>query len=327
MSFFDDIFGGPTTTKSVNIPASQQAEMDALSKFKTEQALPYYRRGMQGVEDIYNVNAPGMLQAAQNVGGVAGQVQETTGGVGESALRTGVTGLQSLFAPDYEANQVRSALQPAVAQYMTNIANQQAQFGGAGNLGSARQALAGQNLASQNAGLMANTAAQVQKDVAGQRQAVGNQLAQIGYGGMDRALAAAQAKQAASTSPTDQYYKNLAARYSLAPTLGTTPYPGTVGTEEQTGADWKSIIGKAIPLIPGASAIAPFFSDVRLKENIKHVKDVDGIKVYTYNYVWDKEPQLGAMAQDLLNTKYADAVSVHSSGYYQVDYTKLPELI
>ena len=320
MSFFDDIFGGPTTTKSVNIPASQQAEMDALSKFKTEQALPYYRRGMQGVEDIYNVNAPGMLQAAQNVGGVAGQVQETTGGVGESALRTGVTGLQSLFAPDYEANQVRSALQPAVAQYMTNIANQQAQFGGAGNLGSARQALAGQNLASQNASLMANTAAQVQKDVAGQRQAVGNQLAQIGYGGMDRALAAAQAKQAASTSPTDQYYKNLAARYSIAPTLGTTPYPGQVSTSEQKGADWNDLIGKVLPF-------TPFFSDVRLKENIKHVKDVDGIKVYTYNYVWDKEPQLGAMAQDLLNTKYADAVSVHSSGYYQVDYTKLPELI
>jgi hypothetical protein len=327
MSFFDDIFGGPTTTKSVNIPASQQAEMDALSKFKVEQALPYYRRGMQGAEDIYNINAPGMLQAAQNVGGIAGQVQETTGGVGESALRTGVSGLQSLFAPDYEANQVRAALQPAQAQYMTNVANQQAQFGGAGNLGSARQALAGQNLASQNQSLMANTAAQVQRDVAGQRQAVGNQLAQIGYGGMDRALAAAQAKQAASTSPTDQYYKNLAARYSLAPTLGTTPYPGTVGTEEQKGADWASIIGKALPLIPGLGSAATFFSDVRLKENIKHVKDVDGIKVYTYNYVWDKTPQVGAMAQDLLNTKYADAVSVHSSGYYQVDYNKLPELI
>lgn len=324
MSLFDDLFGGPTTTKSVNIPASQQAEMDALSKFKVEQALPYYRRGMQGVEDIYNINAPGMLQAAQNVGGVAGQVQETTGGVGESALRTGVTGLQSLFAPDYEANQVRAALQPAQAQYQQNVANQQAQFGGAGNLGSARQALAGQNLASQNQSLMANTAAQVQRDVAGQRQAVANQLAQIGYGGMDRALAAAQAKMAASQSPAEQYYKNLAARYSLAPTLGTTPYPGALGTEEQKGADWRDIIGKGIQLIPGIGSI---FSDARLKENIKHVKDVDGIKVYTYNYVWNKTPQLGAMAQDLLNTKYADAVSVHSSGYYQVDYTKLPELI
>jgi len=327
MSLFDDLFGGPKTTKTVDIPASQQAEMDALSKFKVEQALPYYLRGMKGVEDIYNINAPGMLQAAQNVGGVAGQVQETTGGVGESALRTGVTGLQSLFQPDYEANQVRAALAPAQAQYMQNVANQQAQFGGAGNLGSARQALAGQNLASQNASLMANTAAQVQRDVAGQRQAVANQLAQIGYGGMDRALAAAQAKQAAASSPTDQYYKNLAARYSIAPTLGTTPYPGALGTEEQKGADWNSIIGKAIPLIPGLGSIGTFFSDSRLKENITHVKDIDGIKVYTYNYVWDKTPQRGAMAQDLLNTKYANAVSVHSSGYYQVDYSKLPELI
>jgi len=107
----------------------------------------------------------------------------------------------------------------------------------------------------------------------------------------------------------------------------TPPYPGAQGSETQTGADYKDLIGKLLPFATGGGSIATLFSDARLKENIKHIKDVGDIKVYTYNYVWDKTPQQGVMAQDLLNTKYADAVSVHSSGYYQVEYAKLPELI
>ena len=44
-----------------------------------------------------------------------------------------------------------------------------------------------------------------------------------------------------------------------------------------------------------------------------------------YNYVWDMEQQSGVIAQELLNTKYADAVSLHDTGYYQVDYSMLPK--
>ena len=319
MSLFDDLFGGPTTTKTVEIPASQLRDMEATQKFRTDVAMPYFQKGMTDLERMYGINEPGMLKAAQNVAGTAGQVQETTGGVGESALRTGVTGLQSLFNPDYEQNQIMAALAPAQAQYQQNIAGQRAQFGGTGNLGSARQALADRQLAGSTRAQAAQTAAQIQANIANQRAQVGNQLAQIGYGGMDRALAAALAKQGAAQSPMDTFYKYLAAKQQTVPgAFYTPPYPGTQGSETQTGADYGKLIGSVLPFV---------FSDQRLKENIKHIKDVDGIKVYTYNYVWDKEPQVGAMAQDLLSTKYADAVSVHSSGYYQVDYSKLPELI
>jgi hypothetical protein len=321
MSIFDDLFGGPKTTKTVDIPASQQAEMDAYSKYKTQQLLPYIQRGMQGAEDIYKINAPGMERAAQNVGGIAGQIQETAGGVGESALRSGTNFYQSLFDPRYEAQQIQAALQPAQNQYMQNVRQTGLNALRGGTANSSRQAMLNRMSANAARAQQAGLAAQVAGRVRGEQMQGAGALTQTGFGGLDRSLAAAQAKQAAANSNTDQYYKNLAARYSLAPTLGTTPYPGQVGTEEQKGADWNDLIGKVLPFA------TPFFSDVRLKENIKHVKDVDGIKVYTYNYVWDKEPQLGAMAQDLLNTKYADAVSVHSSGYYQVDYTKLPELI
>lgn len=328
MSIFDTLFGGPTTTKTVDIPASQLADMEASQKFRTNVAMPYFQKGMTDLEAMYGINAPGMLKAAQNVAGTAGQVQETTGGVGESALRTGVTGLQSLFNPDYEQNQIMAALAPAQAQYQQNVAGQQAQFGGTGNLGSARQALADRQLAGSTRAQAAQTAAQVQANIANQRAQVGNQLAQIGYGGMDRALAASLAKQGASQAPMDTFIKYLQAKQQTVPqSFYTPPYPTAQGGTSQTGTDYNSLIGKLLPFATGGGSLTSLFSDVRLKENIKHVKDVDGIKVYTYNYVWDKKPQLGTMAQDLLNTKYADAVSVHSSGYYQVDYTKLPKLI
>jgi hypothetical protein len=320
MSIFDDLFGGPTTTKTVDIPASQQAEMDAISKFRTQQLLPYLQRGMMGAEDIYKINAPGMLQAAQNVGGIAGQVQQTTGEVGESGLRSGTSYLQSLFNPQYEQQQVMAALAPAQQQYMQNVRQTGRQAAGSGTARSARQQILNRMSANQARAQQAGLAAQVAGRVRGEQTQAANQLAQIGFSGMDRALAAAQAKQAAAMSPADQYYKNLAARYSISPAIGATPYPGAQGGTTQTGADYKDLIGKILPFLPT-------LSDRRLKENIKHVKDIDGIKVYTYNYVWDKIPQTGAMAQDLLTTKYADAVSVHDSGYYQVDYSKLPELI
>jgi hypothetical protein len=56
-------------------------------------------------------------------------------------------------------------------------------------------------------------------------------------------------------------------------------------------------------------------SDVRLKENVQFVAKVNGLNTYTYNYVWDNAIQHGVMAQELLETQYAD-----------VDYSKLPNI-
>jgi hypothetical protein len=94
-----------------------------------------------------------------------------------------------------------------------------------------------------------------------------------------------------------------------------------------------SAIAAANPYVVGVAAIylgakvikkvwKKLFSDERLKENIVHVGKVDEINVYNFNYVWDKtEQHFGVMAVELLNTKYADAVSIHESGYYMVDYS------
>jgi hypothetical protein len=50
-----------------------------------------------------------------------------------------------------------------------------------------------------------------------------------------------------------------------------------------------------------------------------------GVKVYTFKYLWDKHTiYAGVIAQDLIGTEFANALSMDENGYYVVDYDKLP---
>lgn len=198
-------FGKSSSTTTPTLTDEQKAQIKAQTDFFTGTIAPTYKGAVEGATDVYNTNSGGVLNAAQNLAGTARQAQGALGETGESALRTGISGLESLFNPDYEANQIKNALAPAQAQYTQNIANQKAQFGGTGNLGSAREALAGQQLAGANQALMAKTAADIQRDVATQRAGVGTQLAQLGQGGIGQALGAAGQGVSAAMTPQQLY--------------------------------------------------------------------------------------------------------------------------
>jgi hypothetical protein len=199
--------GGSTNVTTPQLSDEQRAQMKAQNEFFTGTIAPTYQGAVKGATELYNQAAPGVTNAAQNLAGTASQVGQTAGSVGESALRTGVSGLESLFSPDYAQEQLNAAMAPAQAQYMQNLANQQAQFGGTGNLGSARQALAGQQLAGTTQATQAATAANILKDIAAQRASVGGQLAQIGQGGLGQALGAAGTAVTAANAPQDLYNK------------------------------------------------------------------------------------------------------------------------
>jgi len=66
------------------------------------------------------------------------------------------------------------------------------------------------------------------------------------------------------------------------------------------------------------------YSDRRLKKNVKFLKNIFGVNVYSFSYIWSNEVFVGVMAQELLKTKYCNAVSMNSNGFYMVDYNKLP---
>jgi hypothetical protein len=225
-------FGKSSSTTTPTLTEEQKAQIKAQTDFFTGTIAPTYQEAVRGATDIYNTNAGGVLNAAQNLAGTANQAQQALGETGESALRTGVTGLQSLFDPNYEANQIRAALQPAQSQYQQNLAAQQAQFGGTGNLGSARQALAGQQLASATQAAQAGAAAQVQRDIAAQRAGAATQLAQLGQGGVGQALGAAGQQVSAAMTPQQLYNQYASVIFGTPSTSYSSNFAGTQGRSE-----------------------------------------------------------------------------------------------
>ena len=76
----------------------------------------------------------------------------------------------------------------------------------------------------------------------------------------------------------------------------------------------------------GGGFLGKLFSDIRLKDSIELLQEgMDGEpNIYSFKYKWDSNTTWsGVMAQELLNTKHADAVILSPEGYYKVDYGKL----
>lgn len=198
-------WGKSSSTMVPTLSPEQREYVKAQTDFYTKTIAPTYKDIVGGAKGLYEQNLPGMTRAGQNLAGTAGQVQQTLGETGESALRTGVSGLQGLFGKDYEQNQIQAALAPAQAQYQQNMANQGMQFGAAGNLGSARAALAGQQTAGQAAAQQSQIAAQIQNQVAQQRQGAANSLMNYGSQALPGTIAAANQILGASNVPMDAF--------------------------------------------------------------------------------------------------------------------------
>lgn len=77
------------------------------------------------------------------------------------------------------------------------------------------------------------------------------------------------------------------------------------------------LFGSALGAVGQAGGIGAFFSDRRLKENIKRVGQTDaGIPIYTYNYVWGGPTMMGVMSDEV----DPSAVVKHDSGFDMVKY-------
>jgi len=226
--------GGSTTYTTPELTPEQRAQIQAQNEFFTGTIAPTYQGAVKGATELYNAGSPGVTNAAQNLAGAASQAQQSLGETGESALRTGITGLESLFSPEYAQEQLNAAMAPAQAQYQQNLINQQAQFGGTGNLGSARQALAERQLAGQTQSAQAATAANILKDISAQRAGVGTTLAQLGQGGIGQALGAAGQQVSAAMTP-QQLYNQYASVIFGTPSASYNPdFRGTQGSTSES---------------------------------------------------------------------------------------------
>ena len=229
-------FGKSSNTSIPTLSPEQNEMIRAQTKMFTGTVGPAYEQLTKGATDLYNQSAPGVTYAGQNLAGQASQAQSALGSTGESALRTGISGLQNAFTPEYEAQQMRAAMMPAQAQYAQNIANQRAQFGGTGNLGSARQALAERQSAgaAQSAQMMA--AAQVAKDIQAGRLGAGQTLAGLGQGGLGQAVGMAGQQVNAAFTPMD-YFLKYGTALSGNPSAAWNPnFQGTQGKQTDSSS-------------------------------------------------------------------------------------------
>ena len=223
---------GKSSGSSTPVVTQEQKDLlKAQTDFLTGTAFPAYKETVGGAKDVMGQVMPGATTAAQtamDVSGRAGALQEA-GGAG--AYLQGLTGLQNLFSPQYKQQQIQAALQPASEQERELMNQQSSLYGGAGGLGSSRQALASQNLASLGQARLANIAAQTSANVETQRQNAANTLLGAGQAGLTAAQQAAASRIGYAQTPQDVYSKYASVIYGV-PQASTTP--SFAGTQGQT---------------------------------------------------------------------------------------------
>lgn len=224
--------GGSSTTAVQQTP-QQAAALQAQTDFLTKTAFPAYENTIKGAGDLYSRVAPVGQQVANTALNVAGQTGALQQGVGSHALTTGTSGLESLFSPDYEKNQVNAALQAGRESARESQAGQNAMYGAAGALGSSRQALADSNMQSLNAQRQATAAAGAQAQVQANKAQAAQALMSSGASNLNAANQAAASRIAYSQSPQDMYSKYASIIYGT-PQANTTPnFSGTQGSSSQ----------------------------------------------------------------------------------------------
>jgi hypothetical protein len=231
------------TENKVDYLPEQIKDIQDTNKFKSGTIMPAYKDFMEGSKEGYEQALPGMNKAAQNLGGYAGQVGQTLGETGESAARVGVKGLESFFSPGYGQEQFAAAMAPIQGQYQTNMANNAATFGGAGNLGSSREALANAQTAGSAQGQQMQAAANVMNQLNQQRLQAGQSLAQTGGNYLNQGLQAKGTQLGAAERPMDwqsTYGKQLG---QVPSQLYTPQYPGQQSTSGSTQKSPLDLIG------------------------------------------------------------------------------------
>lgn len=231
--------GNQATT--VQMTPEQRKLLGAQTDFLTETAFPTYKKTIGQAGDVYGNVSPAVEQATNTALGVTGRTGAAQEAGGMGGLATGMAGLASLFDPNYEQGQIQSALQAGRESARESQAGQNAMYGGAGGLGSARMALADKNLASLNAQRQATAAADAQAKVQANRAAAANQLATLGSSLLTGANTTAAGRAAIAQSPQDAFAKYASVIFGT-PQASTTPnFQGTQGTTSSGGSRSKGI--------------------------------------------------------------------------------------
>ena len=222
--------GKSSSSTQTQLTPEQNAALRAQTDFLTGTAFPAYQNTVGMAKNAYEQAAPASDVAAQEASRVASGTGALQGLAGAQAYGTGLQGMSSLFGPQYEQNQIQAALQSGRESARESLGQQNAMYGAAGGLGSARQALADQNLASLNAQRQSTAAAGAQAQVQQNQLQAAQNLTQAGAAGLGAANQAAAARIGYAQTPQDVLAKYASVVFGI-PQGNTTP--NFAGTQSQ----------------------------------------------------------------------------------------------
>jgi hypothetical protein len=217
----------------VQMTPEQKELLRTQTDFLKNTALPAYQNTIAGAGNVYNQAAGQVSNAANTASNVAGQTGQLQQGVGSASLLGGAAGLASLFGPQYKQQQVDAALQAGREATREQLGQQNAMYGGAGGLGSSRQALADTNLRQLGEQRQATAAAAASAGVEANRAAAAQALMGAGQSNLGAANQAAASRIGYAGAPQDAYAKYASIIYGT-PQSSTTPnFSGTQGSTSQ----------------------------------------------------------------------------------------------
>jgi len=215
--------GSGSSTSTPTLTPEQSALLGAQTNFLTSTAFPAYQQAITGAQNVYGqslgnfnnnmanttnqaLSSQAMANGIGNTAGGfgsnwgqfatalganssqgAGSAANALGGLGGNSAQFGASSLANLFSPQYEQQQVQASLEPAMEAAREASSGQTAMFGGAGQAGSSREALANANLNSLNQQRMQSAAAVTQGQIENQRQTAASTLFNTGMGGLNQA--------------------------------------------------------------------------------------------------------------------------------------------
>lgn len=222
--------GKSSSSTQVELTPEQRQAISAQTNFLTGTAFPAYQNTIGLAKEAFNQASPEANTAAQQASQIAAGTGALQGAGGAQAYGAGLTGMASLFGPQYERNQINAALQAGREATREQLGQQNAMYGGAGGLGSARQALADTNLAQLGAQRQATAAAGAQAQVQQNQLAAAQGLTQAGQAGLQAANQAAAARIGYAQTPQDVLAKYASVVFGI-PQGNTTP--NFAGTQSQ----------------------------------------------------------------------------------------------
>lgn len=221
--------GKGSSTSTVQMTPEQQEMLKLQTGALRDTFLPAYQSTVTGAKDIMSKTMEGSTSAASKASDVASQTGALQQAIGSGALLTGTSGLANLFGKDYEQNQVNAALQAGRESARESQMGQNAMYGAAGGLGSARMALADKNLSSLNAQRQATAAAGAQALVQQNRSDAAKALMTAGQAGLTGANQAAASQINYAGVPQDVYSKYAQVVYGTPQASTTANFAGTQG--------------------------------------------------------------------------------------------------